>query len=224
MSIPVLFEDRFLIVCEKPVGLSSEEEMCVLLQTQTGAKQVYCVHRLDKAVGGVMVYARDGKTAAGLSALLADKDAVAKEYLAVVQGVPAEEKGVLRDLLFHDAAMNKTYVVQRERRGVKAAELEYALLQSIESERGALSLLRIRLHTGRSHQIRVQFASRRLPLVGDAKYGGSIRGCGLALLSHRLSFPHPVTGQRMDFSVLPSGAYPWNLFDAMPPIGQNATT
>ena len=221
MSVPILFEDDFLIVCRKRPGLSSEDEMCTLLQAQTGAKQVYCVHRLDKAVSGIMVFAKDGKTAAKLSALLADKEAVTKEYLAVVQDVPAEENGILHDLLFHDAAMNKTYVVQRERRGVKAAELEYTLLQSVQSERGALSLLRIRLHTGRSHQIRVQFASRKLPLAGDAKYGSSIRGCGIALLSHRLSFPHPVTGKCMDLSVLPPEDYPWNLFDALS-SGQDA--
>jgi len=212
VSVPVLFEDRHLIVCQKPVGLSSEEEMCTLLQTQCGAKRVFCVHRLDKAVSGVMVYAKDGKTAAALSEAVGSRS-VTKEYLAVVQGVPTEPCGVLKDLLFHDSAMNKTYVVERMRRGVKEAELEYALLQTDDTPEGQLSLLRVRLRTGRSHQIRVQFASRKLPLAGDAKYGSSIRNCSIALLAHRLAFPHPVTGAEMAYAVPMPESTPWTHFD-----------
>lgn len=215
MEIPVLYEDAQLIVCIKPAGVLSEEGgMPELLQTRCGCSRVYCVHRLDKPVSGVMVYAKDGKTAAKLSELLSSHR-VTKEYLAVVQGRPEAEQGILRDLLFHDAGKNKTYVVQRSRKGVKEAELEYAALESICSEEfGSLSLLRITLHTGRSHQIRVQFASRKLPLAGDRRYGSSISDCGIALQSHRLAFPHPVTGEPLCFSAPFPQEWPWNRFSA----------
>ena len=214
MSIPVLFEDRFLIVCEKPVGLSSEAEMCSRLEEQTASGRIFCVHRLDKAVRGVMVYARDGKTAAKLSEKIASRS-VTKECLAAVPGIPEEPGGILRDYLYHDAAKNKTYVVQRPRRGVKEAELSYETAATACAEGvGALSLLRITLHTGRSHQIRAQLASRKLPLLGDGRYGSAVRDCGIALQSHRLAFVHPVTGQALDFSAPLPESWPWTLFSA----------
>ena len=182
------------------------------LAAQCGAPRIFCVHRLDKAVGGVMVYAKDGKTAALLSELVSSR-AVTKEYLAVVPGKPEEERGILRDLLYHDAAKNKTYVVSRPRRGVKEAELSYETAATACAEGvGDVSLLRITLHTGRSHQIRAQFAARKLPLLGDGRYGSAVRSCGIALQSHRLVFVHPVTGQTLDFSAPLPEAWPWSLF------------
>ena len=210
MHIPILYEDERLLVCVKPAGLLSERGgLPELLEQQCGGR-VYPVHRLDRDVGGVMVYARSRETAAALSALIAARR-MQKEYLAVVEGKPEAESAELRDLLYHDAAKNKSYVVQRERKGVKRAALSYRLLESEETEQGRLSLLRIRLHTGRSHQIRVQFASRKLPLAGDARYGSRLRG-GIALWSHALRFPHPVSGETLSFTVPAPDAPPWTRF------------
>ena len=134
-----------------------------------------------------------------------------KEYLAVIAGKPAEDAGTLRDLLYHDRAKNKSYPVKRMRAGVKEAELDYALLES----RDGLSLVRVRLHTGRSHQIRVQFASRGMPLAGDVKYGSAVRDCPIALFSCALSLPHPRTGEALSFSAAPEAIYPWQLFSTI---------
>ena len=210
MHIPILYEDERLLVCVKPAGLLSERGgLPELLEQQCGGR-VYPVHRLDRDVGGVMVYARSRETAAALSALIAARR-MQKEYLAVVEGKPEAESAELRDLLYHDAAKNKSYVVQRERKGVKRAALSYRLLESEETEQGRLSLLRIRLHTGRSHQIRVQFASRKLPLAGDARYGSRLRG-GIALWAVSLCFPDPESGVERRFSAAPPGKGPWDLF------------
>ena len=210
----MLFEDKYLIVCLKPAGVLSEDGgMPELLAARCGAPRIFCVHRLDKAVSGVMVYAKDGKTAAKLSELVSSR-AVTKEYLAVVPGKPEEESGTLRDLLYHDAAKNKTFVVSRPRRGVKEAELAYETAATACAEGvGDVSLLRVTLHTGRSHQIRAQFASRKLPLLGDGRYGSAVRNCGIALQSHRLAFVHPVTGEALDFTAPVPEAWPWTLFD-----------
>ena len=130
-----------------------------------------------------------------------------KTYLAVAEGVPSEPVGELRDLLYFDRRKNKSYVVKRERRGVKQARLQYEVLQTIEHEGERLSLLQIRLLTGRTHQIRVQFASRQMPLVGDRRYGSHIPAEHIQLCSARLGFPHPVTGEELSFSVDPTGEF-----------------
>ncbi len=202
----ILFEDRDLVLCEKPVGVDSEEEMPRLLREATGMPEICCVHRLDRETGGLMVYAKTKRAAAGLSACIA-AGKLEKEYLAVMPGQP-EAQGVLKDLLFRDAAKNKSYVVARMRRGVREAELRYERLSSTDG----WSLLRIALKTGRSHQIRVQFASRGMPLAGDRKYGSSCRDCSLALWSASLAFPHPVTGQRISCRLSPPALWPWTLF------------
>ena len=209
MEPEILYKDKSLAVAVKPAGVLSESPgMPELLRDSLGGS-FYCVHRLDAGVGGVMVYARTGQAAAKLSDAMARKN-FTKEYLAVVQGRPGQDRGLLRDLLFHDKSRNKTYVVDRMRRGVKEAELEYTLLES----KGELSLLRVRLHTGRSHQIRVQFASRAMPLLGDARYGSRYRDCGIALWSERLCFPHPFEEKTLDFRHAPPANYPWTSFFA----------
>lgn len=204
----ILYEDKFIIVCVKDAGVLSESGgMPELLKESTGAKDIFCVHRLDKDVGGVMVYAKTSRAAGKLSAAIARKD-LRKEYLAVVEGqVP--ECGTMRDLLFHDVRKNKTYVVDRERKGVKEALLDFRKLASADG----LSLVYITLFTGRSHQIRVQFASRKMPLAGDGKYGSHHREMPLGLWAYSLTFPHPVTGKTMCFKKSPPSLSPWNGFD-----------
>lgn len=209
MEPEILYKDKSLAVAVKPAGVLSESPgMPELLRDSLGGS-FYCVHRLDAGVGGVMVYARTGQAAAKLSDAMARKN-FTKEYLAVVQGRPGQDRGLLRDLLFHDKSRNKTYGVDRMRRGVKEAELEYTVMGS----KGELSLLRVRLHTGRSHQIRVQFASRAMPLLGDARYGSRYRDCGIALWSERLCFPHPFEEKTLDFRQAPPASYPWTEFSA----------
>ena len=211
MPISILRQDEELIVCIKPAGLLSERGgLPERLEEQCGGA-VYPVHRLDRDVGGVIVYARTRDAAAALSALIAARR-MEKEYLAVVEGIPEAESGVLRDLLYHDCSRNKSYVVQRPRKGVKEAALRYRLLKTAETEQGTLSLLRISLDTGRSHQIRVQFASRRLPLAGDARYGSRVRAGGIALWSAALRFPDLHGGGERQFEALPPAVEPWTLF------------
>lgn len=190
----ILYEDTHLLLIEKPVGIPSQdaEGDCVPSRLAQSGYSVKVVHRLDKPTGGVMVYARTDKAAAKLSALVGQHDVFRKEYLAVVQGCPDKAEGTYTDLLYHDVRMNKSYVVDRQRKGVREAELDYTVLETITNEEGTFSLVRVRLHTGRTHQIRVQFASRKMPLYGDNRYGG-VKGTGLGLWSHQLSFPHPIT-------------------------------
>ena len=209
MELTVLYSDKDIAVCIKPVGVDSENEgMPGLLQQQLSKKEVFCLHRLDMAVGGVMVYALSKKAAAGLSAQISQRQMV-KEYLAIVQGQPEEKSAVLRDLLFKDKSRNKSYVVKRRRAGVKDAELEYNCVETVEDK----SLVHIRLHTGRSHQIRVQFSSRKMPLVGDVKYGSVYRDCPISLWSCALSFKHPISGEAMHFERLPEAEHYWKEFE-----------
>ncbi|MBQ9167425.1 MAG: RNA pseudouridine synthase [Oscillospiraceae bacterium] len=177
----LLFSDREIVVCVKPVGLDSEAELPAALKEALGG-DIYPIHRLDKNVGGVMVYARTRSAAAALSKAVQEGSMV-KEYRAMVHGTPPEQ-GDWEDLLWKDSSKNKVFVVKRQRKGVKAARLEFTRLSAGED-----SLVHIRLHTGRSHQIRVQFASRGFPLVGDHKYGAKDRASAPMLFSCRLTFP-----------------------------------
>ena len=178
----ILFEDKNLIVCVKPVGLDSEHELVSKLK-ESYSGEIFVVHRLDKNVGGVMVFARNKQTAALLSKYIQEGNMV-KEYVAIVHGKP-EAKGDWTDLLWKDSSKNKVFVVKRERKGVKKARLEYTAIPQEDT-----SLVQIRLHTGRSHQIRVQFSSRGFPLVGDHKYGSKDKEINPMLFSCRITFPY----------------------------------
>ncbi len=205
MALTVLYQDKSLAVAVKPVGALSEDhekELCMpaLLREALGKPDAYIgtVHRLDKNVGGLMVYALTPDMTGKLSNALAAEGA-GKEYLAVLLGQPEEDSGTLTDLLFHDRRKNKTYVVKRKRNGVKEASLSYRVVKT----EGEKTLVAVKLHTGRTHQIRVQFSSRGLPLVGDSRYGG---GKGEpALFAYRRSFRHPKTGEALTFCQRPAG-------------------
>ena len=210
----VLYEDNDIIVCLKHSGIQSQggkTDMVARLNeyfSQNDSDAVaYPVHRLDRETAGIMVFAKNSKSAAELSKQISDNK-MKKHYYAVISGTPAEKNGVLKDLLFHDRQKNKTYVVKRSRKGVKEASLEYNCI----AENNGLAMLDVLLHTGRTHQIRVQFASRKLPLYGDGKYGG---GTGkLALFAYKLEFRHPVTRKEMVFTASPDfSEYPWNIFE-----------
>ena len=192
----LLYSDSDIVVCVKPVGLDSEIQVPAALKEALDG-EVYPIHRLDKNVGGVMVYARNRHSAAELSKAVQEGTMV-KEYVAMVHGTPPES-GDWEDLLWKDSRKNKVYVVKRQRGGVKKARLEFTRLTE-----GKESLVRIRLHTGRSHQIRVQFASRGYPLVGDHKYGSRDEKTEPMLFSCRLTFPF--RGSQRQFEKLPDWA------------------
>ena len=188
----ILFEDEHIVVCIKPVGMDSEHDVPAAL-----GGNIFPVHRLDKNVGGVMVYARTKAAASALSKAIQDGTMI-KEYVALVHGTPPEQ-GDWTDLLFKDSSKNKVFVVKKERKGVKKARLEFTRLTETEP-----ALVRVRLHTGRSHQIRVQFSSRGYPLVGDHKYGSRDETPSPMLFSCRLSFP--LFGEMQSFEALPDWA------------------
>ena len=212
-SLSVLYTDKHLTVAVKPAGMLSQSDEkgrdSILSALKEILKcEIYPVHRLDRETAGVMVFARTSYAAAALSSALQKKE-FTKEYLAVLTARPSESEGILEDLLFFDRRKGKVFPVKRSRRGVKDARLRYAF---VEEENG-LSLVRVFPETGRTHQIRVQFASRKMPLFGDRKYGGG--GDGLALFCHTLSFPHPKTGELLTFSASPEEKHPWNMFSSI---------
>lgn len=192
----ILYSDKDIAVCVKPVGLDAEQEVPAALKEALGG-EIFPIHRLDQNVGGVMVYARTKTAAAALSKAIQDGTMV-KEYVALIHGAPPET-GDWEDLLWKDSKKNKVYVVKRQRGGVKKARLEFSRLSS-----GETSLVRIRLHTGRSHQIRVQFSSRGFPLVGDHKYGSRDERTAPMLFSCCITFPY--RGETRRFETLPDWA------------------
>jgi 23S rRNA pseudouridine1911/1915/1917 synthase len=223
--IDVLYEDEYLLVCLKPVGLLSQpdaagagDDILTVLADQLATRDgktpyIGLVHRLDRGVGGVMVFAKRQDVAGALSSAVANRTLV-KQYLAVVHGRPQEDGGVWKDFLYKDAAKNKTFVVDRQRKGVKEASLAYRTVATLsDSPAGECSLLHIQLHTGRTHQIRVQTSSRGLPLIGDGKYGARDHGLPIGLWSYRLTFSHPgKKGKTVDICHRPTeGAFEWFL-------------
>lgn len=213
----LLYEDKHLCLAIKPAGVLSEDDprracMPALLREHFQSLQqkdyIATVHRLDKPVGGVMLFSRSSAVTGKLTGLIARHE-MEKEYLAILRGRPEKEEDTLEDLLFHDKNTNKSFVVQRERKGVRDARLSYRVLGYHEGE--GLTLVKVRLHTGRTHQIRVQFSHRKLPLLGDIRYG-SKADCGPALWSFHLGFVHPLTHKRVEVTAPPPMEYPWVLF------------
>ena len=207
--IELVYRDADIVVCVKPTrALSTDEPGGVpeLIREVLGdpGADVRTVHRLDRVVSGLMVLARNPAAASELSRQIRE-DTFEKEYLAVVHGAPEEESGRLTDLLLRDKARKMTFVATEEGKGVQPASLSYRVLQ----RKNGLSRVRIKLETGRTHQIRVQFASRNMPLVGERKYSTREDDCEIALWSWRLCFAHPVSGEKMEFTMEPPQTYPW---------------
>lgn len=206
----LIYADAAVVVCVKPSGVVSTDEpggVPSLVREALGdpKAQVRTVHRLDQVVSGLMVLARTEAAASELSRQIRD-DEFQKEYLAVVHGQP-DTTGTLRDLLYRDKARRMTLVAEEMAKGVQEAVLDYRVI----SNNADMSRVAIRLHTGRTHQIRVQFSSRGYPLVGERKYSTLEDGCSIALWSHRIGFAHPVTGKSMEFSLDPPAVYPWSV-------------
>lgn len=209
-----LYSDRDIIVCIKPAGVLSTDEpggMPELVRLALGdsSADVRTVHRLDRVVSGLMVLARNAHAASELSRQIREGE-FRKEYLAVVHG-QTESEGELCDLLARDKKERKTYVAHTPAKGVQEARLSYVTLANAQG----MSLVRIRLHTGRTHQIRCQFSSRSLPLVGDRKYSTLEDGCDIALWSAMLGFTHPASGEEMSFFQRPPSIYPWDKFNIL---------
>ncbi len=214
----LIYQDRDIVVCVKPARVLSTDEpggVPDLVRQALGdpSAVVRTVHRLDRVVSGLMVLARSHKAASELSRQIRENE-FEKEYLAVVHGRPEADRGTLRDLLLRDKAQRKTYIVTEPGKDVQEAALDYRVLSSGEG----MSRVRIRLHTGRTHQIRAQFSGHGMPLVGDRKYGHAVianhppdeADCEIALWSYRLAFRHPYTGKPLEFVLEPLQVYPWD--------------
>ncbi len=206
----LIYVDQDIVVCVKPARVLSTDEpggLPELVRRELGDEQadIRTVHRLDRVVSGLMVLARNAKAASELSRQIRDGE-FEKEYLAVVHGVPEADAGTLRDLLGRDKARRMTYVAEGTAKGVQEAVLHY----QVEGKKDGLSRVRIQLETGRTHQIRVQFASRGSPLVGERKYAVLEDPCEIALWSCRLGFTHPGSGKKVEFAKEPPSQYPWD--------------
>ena len=208
----ILHLDDQFVVCLKPARALSTDEpggMPELVRNALGDPKacVRTVHRLDRVVAGLMVLARTPQAASELSRQIRDNE-FDKEYMAVLHGIPHEKEGTLVDLLLRNKPERKTYVVQEMAKGVQEAILDYHVMSTTKD----FSKVRIQLRTGRTHQIRAQFSSRNLPLVGDRKYSLNEDNCEIALWSCRLAFKHPVTAEPLEFTAEPPTEYPWTLF------------
>ena len=215
VDIVILYRDPSVIICEKPVGVSSESPGMPELVASLIGQTVWPVHRLDQGTGGVIVLALSRDSCSSMQALF-QHSAVQKEYLAVVSGCPGTQSGSWTDLLWHDRAKNKSFVVNRSRSGVKEGSCDWTVLETVTHDHHTFSLVRIRLHTGRTHQIRIQFGSRGFPLVGDRKYGSRIPSDTVALWSAAVRFCSPQHQNGVVSAVsTPPPVFPWNMFSAV---------
>ena len=206
----IIYQDKDILVCVKPAGVLSTDEpggLPEMIRQALGDPNanVRTVHRLDRMVSGLMVLARRSKAASELSRQIREGE-FGKEYMAVCHGDLQDDHGEFRDLLLRNKQERKTYIVPETGKDVQEAILEYWVLNRAEN----LTRVRIKLHTGRTHQIRAQFSGKGLPLVGDKKYGLPEDDCQIALWSCRLTFKHPYSGKPMEFSMEPPQVYPWS--------------
>ncbi len=219
--IEILHKNKDFIVCVKPQGIPSQsdttdsEDMTSLLRShlkENGeSNDIFVIHRLDRGTGGLILYARNKSAAAELSRLVAEKDGFEKHYLAVIPGVPEKESGNMTDYLFKDSAQKKAFVVKGERKGVKLASLDYEVAKTIECEEKIFSLIKIKLNTGRFHQIRAQLSSRGMPIYADGKYGSREKAPYFALWANKIAFTYK--GKKYEFEKNPDfDTIPWYLF------------
>ena len=214
MDLQILYSDQDLLLCRKPAGIPSQPDpsnQSDLLTTLSASyKTVRLIHRLDTPTGGIMVFGLSPKAVAKLCTLVQDHEQFQKEYLAILSKPPAEDQGKLRDFLYHDKRSNKSFVTDKGRKGSKEAVLDYRVLAKAEDGH---TLVLVHLHTGRTHQIRVQFASRGLPLTGDGKYGSREKCPYIGLWAYRLTFPHPISEKNISASAVPDETrIPWCYF------------
>ena len=210
----ILYTDKDLLICRKPAGMPSQPDPSGQSDLLTALQAVHptasLIHRLDTPTGGVMAFGLSPKSTAKLCALVQDHSLFCKEYLAVLPAPPTEAEGTLTDYLFHDKQKNKAFVTDGKRKGSKEAVLDYHTLSTLPDGH---TLVLVRLHTGRTHQIRVQFASRGFPLVGDGKYGSREKCPYIGLWAFRLTLPHPKTGKSISATAIPDvTAVPWSHF------------
>ena len=210
--VEVCYQDGDILVCVKPARVLSTDEpggLPELLRMQLGdpGADIRTVHRLDRVVSGLMVLARNPQAASQLSRQVREGE-FQKTYYAVIHGIPEKEMDTLEDLLGRDKARKMTYVAAQPGKGIQQASLSYQLMGRAQG----MGKLEIRLHTGRTHQIRVQFASRGFPLVGERKYSTLDDPCEIALYSQSIGFRHPVSGSWMSFQHEPPECFPWSLF------------
>jgi 23S rRNA pseudouridine1911/1915/1917 synthase len=214
MEVQILFEDKDLLLCRKTAGVPSQPDPSGqpdLITALSGHRPfIRLIHRLDTPTGGIMAFGLSPKSTAKLCELVQDHDRFQKEYLAVLSKPPIDDCGELRDFLFHDKRTNKSFATDGARKGSKEAILNYRVLAKAEDGH---TLILVRLRTGRTHQIRVQFASRGFPLVGDGKYGSREKCPYIGLWAYKLTFPHPINGKTLSCSACPDETQsPWNLF------------
>ena len=205
----IIYQDKDVVVCVKPPRVLSTDEpggVPDLVREALGDTNIRTVHRLDRTVSGLMVLARRSKAASELSRQIREGE-FQKEYVAVVHGHPAQDSGELRNLLARNKLERKTYIVSEPGKDVQEAVLTYQVLNRTEN----MTRVRIQLHTGRTHQIRVQFSGRGWPLVGDRKYGIPDSAEEIALWSYRLAFKHPYSGKPMEFILEPPKDHPWSI-------------
>ncbi len=214
----ILWQDQyFAAICKQPGMLSegTDASLSAPLLAQAALQSpapLHPVHRLDREVGGVFLLAKDAQTMAAFSHIIGEGK-IQKTYMAITEGLPPQPEGELQDLLFHDRHKNKTYTVKRMRQGVRRAALRYRVLSSVNHEGQIYTLIAVTPITGRTHQIRVQFASRRLPLAGDKKYGAGTGGA-MGLFCHEIFLTHPITGQALHISASLPDHFPFSLFSA----------
>ena len=209
--IQIYFENESIIICEKPAGVSSEDGgLPDLLCRQIGIDKVYTVHRLDKMVTGGIIYAKTKRAASVISTQITN-GVFRKSYVAAAEGKTEDEEGTWEDFLFYDRKQGKSYVVQRERHGVKKAIMNYRYIGGFDTDSGkTVSFIEIELETGRTHQIRAQLASRKHPVLGDRRYGSKEDIGGIALRSYKMVFDDPYTGEERRFVFPLPDEYPWN--------------
>ncbi len=214
MSPHILYVDSHVLIARKPAGVPAQPDQSgqadLLSALQIDHPTAHLIHRLDTPTGGAMVFGLSPHATAALSALVQDHTAFCKEYLALLAAPPPAPEGEWRDILYHDKRQNKAFVVDSSRKGAKEAILTY---RTVATASDGHTLLSIRLHTGRTHQIRIQCASRGLPLCGDGKYGSREKCPFIGLWAYRLTFPHPVTHKPISVMTLPdTNDIPWSRF------------